>query len=105
MEWEEAFFWGGGGVKSSAISIYKQVFHQMHYIKYCFLSSGNKIYFLSESKNNISILDRFPANLCRGFTFNCDVFIAGAECSFLEEQVLHDSFNTSETVGGIHIIL
>lgn len=58
-----------------------------------------------ENSPIISALDGYPANLCRGFIFKYDVFIAGAECSFLEEQVLHDSFNTSEAVGGIHVIL
>lgn len=58
-----------------------------------------------ENSPIISVLDGYPANLCRGFIFKYDVFIAGAECSFLEEQVLHDSFNTSEAVGGIHVIL
>lgn len=58
-----------------------------------------------ENSPIMCVLDGYPANLRRGFTFKHDVFIAGAECSFLEEQVLHDSFNTSEAVGGIHIIL
>lgn len=34
-----------------------------------------------------------------------DVFVVGAESSFLEEPVIHGSFNTSEALDGIHIIL
>lgn len=34
-----------------------------------------------------------------------DVFIAGAESSFLEEQIVHRSFKTSDTVDGIHTVL
>lgn len=34
-----------------------------------------------------------------------DVFAVGTESSFLEEQVIHRSFNISEAVDGIQIIL
>lgn len=52
-----------------------------------------------------SVLDRYPANLHRSFTFKYDVFIAGAERPLLQEKVLPGSSSTAEAVGGIHIIL
>lgn len=36
---------------------------------------------------------------------NYCMFIGGARTSFLEEQVIHGSFSTSEAVDGINIIL
>lgn len=57
----------------------------------------------AENSPIMPVPDVYPADLYRGFTFKSDVLIAGTECSFLEEQVLDDTFNTSEAAGGIHI--